>query len=305
MRRPSRLRFPPTTALLLGVMAVAATDQADAQSPRPVAPGDIYRFRDVGAARISPDGQWVAYTVTTTDSVKDRRDSDLWMTSWDGTRTVRLTSSPESESNPRWSPDNRYLAFVSGRYDAKGGQLWLLDRTGGEAVRLTDLKGGIGDYEWSPDGTRLVIVSRDPDPSEAKQDSARGKAPSPIVMDRYAFKRDGEGYLEHRRNHLWIVTVASRTAVQLTTGDFDDSAPRWSPDGTRLAFTSERSGSDPDRQNNSDVYVVDATPGATPRQLTTCWAPTPHRCGARTGDPLPFCRGAPPSFRPTARIRSR
>ncbi|MDQ8173165.1 MAG: S9 family peptidase, partial [Gemmatimonadota bacterium] len=146
-------------ALLAGTASVAA-----AQSPRPIRSADIYRLRDVGAARISPDGAWIAYTVTTVDSAKDKSDSDVWMVNYEGTRTIRMTSSPEGESNPRWSPDNRYLSFVSGRYESKGGQVWLLDRAGGDAVRLTDLKGGVGEYEWSPDGTRLAVVSHDLDP---------------------------------------------------------------------------------------------------------------------------------------------
>ncbi|MBU6367305.1 MAG: S9 family peptidase [Gemmatimonadetes bacterium] len=285
----------PRLPLLPAALLVAVTPLA-AQSPRPVTPGDLYRFRDVGAGRLSPDGQWVAYTVTTADSAKDRRDTDVWMTSWDGVRTVRLTASPESEGNPRWSPDNRYLAFVSGRYDAKGGQLWLLDRTGGEAVRLTDLKGGVSDYEWSPDGTRLVVLSRDPDPAEAKPDSARDKGPRPVVMDRYAFKRDGDGYLDRRRTHLWLVTVATRAAVQLTTGDYDDAAPRWSPDGTRLAFTSEREGADPDRQNNSDVYVVEAVPGAAPRRLTTWAGPDASPVWSPDGRRIAYLQGSAPEL---------
>lgn len=84
-------------------LVLAATAPLHAQAPRALRSSDIYRLRDVGAARISPDGAWIAYTVTTTDSVKDKTDSDVWMVSWDGTRTLRMTASPEPESNPRFS----------------------------------------------------------------------------------------------------------------------------------------------------------------------------------------------------------
>lgn len=208
--------------------------------PRPIRSSDIYRLRDVGAARISPDGAWIAYTVSTTDSAKDKSDSEVWMVSWDGMRTLRMTASPEPEGNPRFSPDNRYLSFVSGRYESKGGQIWLLDRAGGEAVRLTDLKGGVNEYEWSPDGTRIVLISHDPDPEELKPDSLKTKNPKPIVLDRYGFKRDVSGYLDRTRDHLWIVDVATKKATQITTGDFDESGVRWSPDGKQLAFVTER-----------------------------------------------------------------
>jgi dipeptidyl aminopeptidase/acylaminoacyl peptidase len=263
------MRARPSLPLALTLLGLfVATPASLTAQPRPLRPTDIYRFRDVGAARISPDGAWIAYTVTTVDSAKDRSDSDVYMVSWDGTRTVRMTASPEPESNPRWSPDNRYLAFVSGRYESKGGQLWLLDRAGGEAVRLTNLKGGVADYEWSPDATRIAVISKDPDPDEGKPDSLKSASPKPIVVDRYGFKRDGAGYLDERRDHIWLVNVATKQAEQLTTGAFDDRQARWSPDGKRLAFVSEREGGDPDRVNNSDIHVVDATPGATPVRLT-------------------------------------
>ncbi|MEO6447345.1 MAG: S9 family peptidase, partial [Gemmatimonadaceae bacterium] len=154
-----RLRLLWIALAALGLPAMGA-----AQARRAVTPADIYRIRDVGEPRISPDGEWVAYTVSTSDSSKDKSDSDVWMVSWDGQRTLRLTSSPEGEGSPQWSPDNRYLAFVSGRFESTGGQLWLLERAGGEAVRLTNLKGGVSEYHWSPDGRRLVVVSHDPEP---------------------------------------------------------------------------------------------------------------------------------------------
>lgn len=168
------MRFRTLPAAL--AVVCTASSFVHAQSPRALRSSDIYRLRDVGAARISPDGAWIAYTVTTTDSAKDKSDSDVWMVSWDGTRTLRMTASPEPESNPRFSPDNRYLSFVSGRYESKGGQIWLLDRGGGEAVRLTDFKGGVNEYEWSPDATHIVVVSQDPDPEDAKPDSLKTKS---------------------------------------------------------------------------------------------------------------------------------
>ncbi|MFN9201746.1 MAG: prolyl oligopeptidase family serine peptidase [Gemmatimonas sp.] len=284
--------------LLLTIAAAvqaAMTPTALAAQPRPLRPTDLYRFRDVGAGRISPDGAWIAYTVTTVDSARDKSDSDVWMVSWDGSRTVRMTASPEGESNPRWSPDNRYLSFVSGRYESKGGQIWLLDRAGGEAVRLTSLKGGVAEYEWSPDGARIAVISHDPDPEEGKPDSLKTTSPKPIVIDRYAFKRDGDGYLDRRRDHIWIVDVATKKAEQLTTGDFDDRQVRWSPDGKRLAFVSEREG-DPDRANNSDIYVVDATPGATPVRLTSWRGPDAGPVWSPDGARIAYLQGSEPEL---------
>jgi dipeptidyl aminopeptidase/acylaminoacyl peptidase len=283
-------------AALLIVLAAPALSAQSAPTRRALRPGDLYRFRDVGAGRISPDGAWIAYTVTTVDSAKDKSDSDVWMVSWDGTRTLKMAGSPESEGNPRWSPDNRYLSFVSGRYESKGGQIWLLDRAGGEAVRLTELKGGVGEYEWSPDGTRIAVVSQDPDPEELKPDSLKTKNPKPIVIDRYAFKRDVEGYTNNQRDHLYVVNVATRKVEQITTGNYDDGQVRWSPDGTRLAFVSERANADPDRANNSDVFVVDAVAGATPLPLSTWNGPDGGPSWSPDGKFIAYLQGSAPNL---------
>ena len=217
------------------------------------------------------------------------------MVRWDGSRTVRLTNSPENEGSPRWSPDGRYLSFVSGRFESKGGQVWLLDRAGGEAVRLTELKGGVAAHEWSPDGTRIAVVSHDPDPEESKPDSLKSKNPKPIVIDRYHFKQDGDGYLDHRRDHIHVVDVATKKVEQVTTGDFDDSTPRWSPDGKRLAFVSRR-GTDPDRENNSDIFAVDARAGAEPLRLTTWAGPDNTPVWSPDGTQVAYLQGSEPQL---------
>ena len=93
---------------LLGLALGAPAGLSQPAAKRPLNLDDLARLRTLGDPQLSPDGKWVAYTVATVDAEKDKRDTDLWMTSWDGTRHVRLTSSPESsESEPRWSPDGR------------------------------------------------------------------------------------------------------------------------------------------------------------------------------------------------------
>ena len=240
--------------------------QANAQK-RSLRVGDLYRVKGVGDPQRSPDGKWVAYTVSSSDSAKDRNDTDVWMASWDGQTNIRLTSTPDGESSPRWSPDNRYLSFTSSRQGARGGQLWLLDRRGGEAQKATDLRPGISSYQWSPDSKRIVFVMSDVDPDEAR-DTSSSRPPKPIVIDRVGFKRDVAGYIRNLHQHLYLYTLDTKKLDTLTVGRWDESQPSWSPDGKYIAFVSERT-PDPDRSNNSDVWVIEARPGAQPKQLTT------------------------------------
>jgi len=251
----------------LGAQAPAPAPPAPSASPpsaRPFTPDDVLRLRDVREPRISPEGDWVAYTVSSADTAEDQNHHAVWMTSWDGTRTVRLTNSKQGESAPSWSPDGRWLAFLSSR-DDEHTQLWLLDRRGGEGRKVTTLQSDVDDYVWAPDGHRVALVAEDPD-------TAKPKTPAPIVIDRFQFKQDESGYLSKRRRHLYVVDIETGKATLLTPGDYDDLLPAWSPDGKSLAFVSKRR-PDADRDNNWDVYVMEAVPGATPRQLTTFEGP--------------------------------
>jgi dipeptidyl aminopeptidase/acylaminoacyl peptidase len=126
-----------------------------------VQPTDVYRIRDVADPQRSPDGRWVAYSVSRLDSATDRHTRDLWMSTWAGDTTIRLTDTPQSEGTPRWSPDGRYLAFLASRDGQQHTQLWLLDRLGGEAQPLTTVSGAIEEYAWSPDGSRITLIVDD------------------------------------------------------------------------------------------------------------------------------------------------
>ncbi len=309
--------------LLLLAPAVAA-----AQAPtRGFTLDDLSALKSVSDPQISPDGLWVAYTVGTVDRKADQHVSDLFMTSWDGQGTIRLTSTPKaSEHSPRWSPDGRYLSFLSSRDNPDDtDQLWLLSRRGGEAEQLTHVSSGIEDYAWSPDGHRLVLVIRDGDSVEATsvlaspllevtgldaeqeampaapKDSAHGTTP-PIVIDRFYFKEDYTGYLRQKRTHLFLFDIASRTLTQLTQGHTDELMPAWSPDGQYVVFSSKRTGADPDKRDNWDLYVIQASAGAVARQITTFTGPDNHPdwgnppAWSPDGQTIAYLQGGPDSL---------
>lgn len=259
----------------IALLLLTATISAGAQTKRPINPADAYRVQRVSGGIPSPDGKWVAYTLSTVDTVKDKNRSAVWMVSWDGREKVQLTGF--NASNPKWSPDNKYISFMSGLTrsgeDVDGGnkededdELFLLDRRGGEAKKLTHIKGEIEDYNWSPDGTKIVLAIKEED----KSDTAKSKVRTPYVMNRYHFKQDYLGYLDSRATHLYLLNVATQKLDTLTRGKYDEGSPEFSPDGSQVVFVSNRS-EDPDRNENSDIYIMDAKPGAVMKKLTT-WA---------------------------------
>ena len=255
------------TLVCLVALALGPVVGPAAQGKRPLAVDNLYDVRDVRDPQRSPDGQWVAYTVTRAIRDTDKNDTDVWMVSWDGREHLQLTSTPDSESRPRWSPDGKSLAFTSARQDAKAAQVWLLSRSGGEAVKLTDVKGGVTDYAWSPDSQRLVLVVAEPDPKAPDEDDkskdATAKTPKPIVVDRYAFKSDAGGYLRGERSHLYLFDIAAKRAEILTPGAFDETSPAWSPDSRQVAFIRRhRDAGEVDKLPNADVFVIDARAGA-------------------------------------------
>ncbi len=292
-------QFPIPSLALLSIaaslilwqpMALAARDE----TRRLFEPADVHRLVDVSDLAISPEGVWVAYSVETTDIDEDRYSSDLYMVSWGGETRVQLTHTEKhSETHPRFSPDGKHLAFIASRGDGDDekdpkskAQVWLLNRAGGEAQRVTELPGGVSDFEWAPGGQRLVLVSGDPDPDEiemedadedgdeSKSEKKKSETPKPIVVNRYHFKMDRDGFQVDRYERLYLFDLATRKATLLTEGTFDSVQPAWSPDGKWIAFTSKRPSEeqpDPDRTLNTDIYLLEAREGAEARKLTE-WA---------------------------------
>ena len=262
-------------------------------SQRALRPSDVNKLKYVSEPEVSPDGKWIAYVVTSPDSAKDKYDDNLWMIGTNGGGAVQLTYSTEDESTPQWSPDGKWLSFLSSRAEAKEkAQLWVLDRRGGEARQLTEFKVSISDYKWSPDAKRILLVIQD---QELKPDSMKDLPAKPVVIDRYHFKEDINGYLEHKHTHLYLFDVETKKLDTLTKGNYDHSDPDWSPDGKFIAFTSNRT-ADPDRNTNTDIWIVEAKKDATPRQLTTWVDYDKNPVWSPDGKTIAYLRSASPEW---------
>ena len=270
------------------LLPTGASAQSSPPSPRPITVDDYFQIQTVHDPQLSLDAQWVAYAVDKSTLKTDKNETRIWIIPTSGGDALPMTAEGVSSSHPRWSPDGKSLAFISTRQGSKP-QVWLLNRQGGEAQRLTDLVPYLIDFAWSPDGHKMVLLLKDPKPedleaanhkshdaSEAsaseENSSEDKKSTKPWVIDRLQFKLDEVGYLDRRRAHLYVFDLAKKSLTQITSGDYDDSEPAWSPDSKLLAFTSNRSTPDPDATYNTDIWTVVANntnKGAHLTQVTT------------------------------------
>ena len=265
------------SGLIVGVASIVV---ASAQGgKRPLSLDDLGKIKEVRDPQCAPDGRTVAFVVSQVDVKDDKAgNAHIWTIGADGQNERQITWSADSETSPRFSPDGKYLSFTSSRPGkAKGNQVWLLDRSGGEAFQLTDVKGRLQGYEWSPDSKRLALTIGDPDPDAPDTPGESGapaagqpsrKAPKPIVIDRYKYKQDVQGYLlSGRHTYVYLFDIATRSLERLTKGKADESSPSWSPDGARIAFTSNRN-EDPDREPSTQLFIVDAKKESSEKALT-------------------------------------
>jgi dipeptidyl aminopeptidase/acylaminoacyl peptidase len=271
-------------AVLVGTLASLGVAPAGAGEKRKIAETDLYRFVWVADPRISPDGQRVAFVRVTVNAKRDGYDTALWLVPTDGSEPARAFTAGPRDSAPRFSPDGKSLAFL--RATLKDGkpeppQIHLMPVHGGEAKVLTDLPRGAGAPVWSPDGRSLAFTNsanaKDLE-KKAKAASSEGKKDDEPesdvrVITRSTYRFDGGGYADlERPGHLWILDVPAEGQKteprQLTSGPFGEDNPAFSPDGSRIFFTTNRSADPSHAPPDSDLHSVPRAGGETVLEMT-------------------------------------
>jgi acylaminoacyl-peptidase len=283
---------------------------------RPFRPDDLYRLRIATDPRLSPDGSTVVFTLQTVAPGKDGYRHAIWAVATDGGEPRQLTIGARHDTQARFSPDGRTLAFLSDRRlhveeeptagdpsereDAQ--QVHLLPWGGGEATRLTDLPRGVRDFGWSPDGRRLFVLTSSHGATRDEDRKRRGKAAKAKpgeppnsdyhFIDRLGYLFNGPGFVYHQTVQLWIVDATTGSARRLTSDPAGVGAAAWSPQGDRLVYTTNLR-RDHDIEFRSHLVVIDVETGARIRlsggagiQAAPAWLPD-GRTIAALGGTLP------------------
>jgi dipeptidyl aminopeptidase/acylaminoacyl peptidase len=241
------------------LVCLAGLVLAQSHARRGVVAEDYFDFETISDPQISTDGQSVACVITTIDRGQNQRVSRISITSVDSGHTAVPFKESWSATSPRWSPDGRFLAFLSAREGGRQ-QIWTMARDGGALKQVTNLEDGVSSFEWSPDGTRMVGLTRTGPPSSKKSDVRH--------YDHIYYKFNDTGFFDERRSHLVVIDAKTGTAKQITSGDnWNDTDPHWSPDSTRIVFVSNRTGKEFDLNHNTDVWTV-AAEGGEPTKIS-------------------------------------
>lgn len=289
-------------AALLATLPLGLGDAGAAEARRRITETDLFRFVWVADPQISPDGRHVVFVRVAVAADREGYETALWIVPTDGGEPPRPFTAGPRDGAPRWSPDGRHVAFLRAEKGEDGkprpSQLHVIPATGGEARALTDLPRGAGSPDWSPDGRRLAFTSTSNDADLAKQarqkrkdkeaggEAEAGKAAQDKadpaagqderesdvrVITEARYRADGQGFLDPERPpHLWVVDLPRDPAGplpeprQLTRGTFSEGAPRWSPDGQRLFFTSTRVKEAYYQPPDTDLWAVPAAGGGEP-----------------------------------------
>ena len=273
------VRLQRSLVLAIALLSVAAFTASAQSTPsgtateRLITESDLLKFVWIADPQVSPDGSQVAFVRVVVNEQKDDYETSIWLVASSGGAAPRALTSGVRDSSPRWSPDGRQIAFVraierDGRMQPA--QVYLLALDGGEARAITDIARGASAPAWSPDGQRIAFASTakpdDPAPSAAKPDSQATPKSDVRVITSAVYRSNGGGWNDpDRPPHLWVIDVPAgagpATPRQLTRGEFAETGHVWSPDGSRIFFTSTRVADAYYQPADADLFAVSAAGG--------------------------------------------
>ena len=289
------------------LLSIAPLFVAFAQQPaarRGITPEDYFSFEFASDPRVSPDGSQVVYVVSRVDRAANRRVPQIWITNTDGTTAPKiLVDESWSPGSPRWLPDGKSVSFISSRSPDDTGavaarrttsgraQLWVMTLGASSPRRVSSVRNGVSNCTWAPDGVQVACLSR----TGPSDNWPAGKERSDVRhYTSMSYKFNDSGWFDDRRSHIWIIDTRSGggSARQLTEGDeWNDTDPQWSPDGTRIAFVSNRTGKEFDQDRNADVWVIPAGGGSLTR-ISTATGPDNNPRWSPDGKTIVFLSAA-------------
>ena len=225
--------------------------------PQPITPQLVRQLKTVADPSLSPDGSRLAYTLSWVDHQELQTRSRIMMLDLESGPAVEFTQGSR-DSAPRFSPDGNHLAFLRADTQERR-QVWVMPTSGGEARQLTREPGGVTELSWSPDSRQLAFCAS-VDPEQRQPDGAAATQPAVRQVSRIRYRHDTLGWRGDAHFHIFVADVVEGTARQLTSGDWDDYSPSWSPDGSCIAFISGRR-DDRDIRGLTEAYVVPAAGG--------------------------------------------
>jgi len=247
--------------------ALVATLGSAAIGGERLTPDSLWKLGRCGKPQVSPDGSRLCFEVTRFDMAENKSNADLYLLDVTTKELRRLTTSPKSDTNPRWSPDGSRIGFLSARDGAP--QVFAIPIAGGEPQKLTNVAAGVANFAWSPNGKHLSYTSAvkvDKSTQDLYPDLPKVEA---RVYDDLLF-RHWDTWSDGTYSHLFVSDTTGGSAVDLMRDERFDTplVPNggaeeiaWSKDGAELCYTAKK-GENQARTTDADLYLTSPSGGA-------------------------------------------